>query len=56
MTINIPSIYASHFAEFFSQFDEALVELEVTGYGISLSTLEEVFMKVGHLEDEGADD
>jgi ATP-binding cassette subfamily A (ABC1) protein 3 len=56
MTINIPSIYASHFAEFFSQFDKALAELEITGYGISLSTLEEVFMKVGHLEDEEYND
>jgi hypothetical protein len=30
-----------------------LTELGVVGYGISLSTLEEVFMKVGHLDDEG---
>ena len=56
MTINIPSKYADQFADFFVGFDRECENLGVVGYGISLSTLEEVFMKVGHLEDgEGED-
>ena len=39
------------FIKFFPQFDKSLTELKVNNYGISISTLEEVFMKVGNLTD-----
>jgi len=51
MTIQIPIEYAPMFAEFFKSFDEDLESLKVISYGISISTLEEVFLKVGHLDD-----
>ena len=51
MTIQIPLVYAPKFSEFFTNFDEHLEELDVQSYGISISTLEEVFLKIGHLEE-----
>jgi ATP-binding cassette, subfamily A (ABC1), member 3 len=51
MTIQIPIEYASMFADFFKKFDEDLESLKIISYGISISTLEEVFLKVGHLDD-----
>lgn len=54
MTIQIPLEYAAKFGDFFQKFDEDLHSLKVTSYGISISTLEEVFLKVGHLDDPSA--
>ena len=51
MTLQIPLKYASNFASFFQDFDEQLQSLKILSYGISISTLEEVFLKVGHLDD-----
>jgi hypothetical protein len=49
MTIQIPVEYAQNFGSFFKSFDEDLDQLNVMSYGISISTLEEVFLKVGSL-------
>jgi hypothetical protein len=51
MIIQIPHQYSNRFGLFFTVFDENLEALGVQSYGISISTLEEVFHKVGHLED-----
>jgi ATP-binding cassette, subfamily A (ABC1), member 3 len=51
MIIQIPEEYQNKFKDFFTEFDINLDKLNVQSYGISKSTLEEVFMKVGHLED-----
>jgi ATP-binding cassette, subfamily A (ABC1), member 3 len=51
MMIIIPNHYQNLFAAFFDEFDELLDKMNVLEYGISISTLEEVFLKVGHLED-----
>lgn len=51
MTIKIPQSYSSKFANFFEKFDSSLGELNIQSYGISISTLEEVFLRIGHLED-----
>ena len=54
MTIQIPIEYAAKFGEFFKKLDQDLNSLKITSYGISISTLEEVFLKVGHLDDPSA--
>jgi hypothetical protein len=36
---------------FFKKFDQDLVSIDVANYGIAISTLEDVFHNVGHLED-----
>ena len=51
MTIKIPQAYSSKFAKFFEKFDVSLSELNIMSYGISISTLEEVFLRIGHMED-----
>ena len=54
MTIQIPQKYSTGFVKFFSKFDNDLDMLKIQSYGITISTLEEVFLKVGNLEDKAA--
>jgi hypothetical protein len=51
MTIQIPSEYAPNFGKFFENFDRDLAKIGIESYGITISTLEEVFLKVGNLTD-----
>jgi hypothetical protein len=51
MTVQIPHKYDNKFAKFFERFDQDLSKLQIRSYGISITTLEEVFLKVGHLDD-----
>ena len=54
MTFRIPVYLTPKFKEFFAQFDKDLDELLIQSYGISVTTLEEVFLRIGGLsEDEG---
>ena len=46
VTYQIPQSEAAHFRSFFEQFDTRMSEYDVTSYGISLATLEDVFMEV----------
>jgi ATP-binding cassette, subfamily A (ABC1), member 3 len=52
ITVTIPNEYAHKFSQFFEGFDNSLKQLGISSYGISLSTLEEVFLKVGKLDEE----
>lgn len=45
--MQISKQYSNRFEGFFNQFDKDLKKLKVEGYGISITTLEDVFMKVG---------
>ena len=54
MTLTIPDCYAPKFVEFFLNFDRDLEKLGIQSYGITISTLEEVFLKVGNLDDKAA--
>ena len=45
-TYRLPKGSESHFAEFFIKFDNQLSNLGVSSYGVSMTTLEEVFLKV----------
>jgi ATP-binding cassette, subfamily A (ABC1), member 3 len=49
-TYLLPKAYSKQFPEFFKKLDSHLSSLEVSSYGVSMTTLEEVFLKV-----EGAD-
>lgn len=51
ITFQIPKSYSEKFEKFFEEFDRSLNSLDIKGYGISVTTLEEVFLKVGHGEE-----
>jgi ATP-binding cassette subfamily A (ABC1) protein 3 len=48
ITYQIPTALSFKFKEFFDHFDKSLDALDVRSYGISVTTLEEVFLRVGH--------
>ena len=47
----IPKHLSEQFSKFFVDFEYAQSELGVESYSLSISTLEEVFLRIGHLED-----
>ncbi|CDW85063.1 abc transporter family protein [Stylonychia lemnae] len=51
VTFQIPQQYSVKFKDFFNEFDYDLDKLNIRSYGISVTTLEEVFLKVGHGDD-----
>ena len=53
ITFQIPVEYAPKFKQFFHDFDLSLSRLGVASYGISITTLEEVFLAVGDGRDFG---
>ena len=53
ITFKIDYTQAAQFETFFQEFDDRMEELDILSYGISMTTLEEVFLKAnGDLEDE----
>ena len=55
ITYQIPTALSYKFKEFFTFFDNDLDNLDIRSYGISVTTLEEVFLKVGHGDDSNDD-
>ena len=55
ITYQIPNALSYKFKDFFNLFDNDLDTLGIRSYGVSVTTLEEVFLKVGH-GDDGNDD
>lgn len=55
ITFQIPNALSSNFKDFFGRFDSELEKLGIRSYGISVTTLEEVFLKVGHGDDSTKD-
>ena len=53
ITFQIPVEYSPKFKEFFHNFDRMRHELGATSYGISITTLKEVFLAVGDGRDIG---
>lgn len=51
-TVKIPSHLSFKFKDFFVTLDNELSAIGVRSYGISVTTLEEVFLAVGHGEEE----
>jgi ATP-binding cassette, subfamily A (ABC1), member 3 len=50
ITFQIPNALSAKFKDFFAKFDVDLDQIGIRSYGISVTTLEEVFLKVGHGE------
>ena len=46
ISYQIPTTLSHRFTEFFGSFDADLPQLGVSSYGISITTLEEVFLKI----------
>ena len=51
MTVQIPNKYSAKFKDFFEDFDNDLTNLGIQSYGISITTLEQVFLKIGNMDD-----
>jgi hypothetical protein len=51
ISFQIPLELSSKFKQFFVEFDNSLSNLKIESYGISVTTLEEVFLRVGHGEE-----
>ncbi|BFG01721.1 ATP-binding cassette sub-family A member 3 [Drosophila madeirensis] len=53
LSYQLPDSYSSKFEEMFGQLEEQSDELHLNGYGVGITSMEEVFMKVG-AEKDGA--
>ena len=51
ITFQIPTALSYKFKDFFNHFDKELDSLDIRSYGISVTTLEEVFLRVGEGDD-----
>jgi ATP-binding cassette subfamily A (ABC1) protein 3 len=51
ISYQLPTSSSKQFKKFFSEFDEKLDELNIRSYGVGITTLEEVFLKIGHGEE-----
>ena len=47
----LPTSSASQFKQFFADFDQNLDNLGIRSYGVGITTLEEVFLRIGHGDD-----
>lgn len=52
VVFQIPTDYSSMFSTFFTKFDQSLGQLNIKGYGVAVTSLEDVFLKVGQKEDK----
>ena len=52
ISYQLPTKSSKQFKNFFHEFDEKLDELGIRSYGVGITTLEEVFLKIGHGEVE----
>ena len=48
ITYQLPYWSSSKFSKFFEKLDSQKEKLGISSYGVSLTTLEEVFLKIGH--------
>ena len=48
ISYQLPSDSQPLFKNFFEEFDQQLENLGVRSYGVGITTLEEVFLKIGH--------
>ena len=52
ISYQLPKEEADNFKKFFAEFDNNLESLNIRSYGVGVTTLEEVFLKIGHGEEE----
>ena len=50
-TLKIPNFDVEALTEFFADFDEELTTLHVDNYGMELTTLENIFLAIGHIKE-----
>jgi hypothetical protein len=53
ISYQLPHHAASKFKDFFTDLDRDLEKLKIASYGVGITTLEEVFLSIGHGEDRG---
>jgi len=56
ISYQLPSSSSGLFKNFFADFDASLDSLGVDSYGVGITTLEEVFLRIGHGEEEQEED
>jgi len=44
----IPGRASSKFKDFFNSLDSSLTKLNIGSYGVTVTTLEQIFLKIGH--------
>lgn len=52
VTYQIPQTESDKFESFFTDLDQSLRDLKIKSYGVGVTTLEEVFLRVGKQDDE----
>lgn len=56
MIFQLPQSASAVFKDFFEELDESLENLRVKSYGVGVTTLEEVFLKVGSIDEDDESD
>lgn len=56
ISFQIPRENSHKFKEFFEKFDQDLEGLQLRSYSVGITTLEEVFLKIGHGEENAGHD
>jgi ATP-binding cassette, subfamily A (ABC1), member 3 len=56
MTFQLPTESASQFKDFFNQLDQNLDRLGIRSYGVGITTLEEVFLRIAKDDKEEAEE
>jgi len=51
ISFQLPTESSIHFGSFFTDFDNNLELLNIRSYSVGVTTLEEVFLKIGHGEE-----
>ena len=52
MNFQLPNEASNLFKDFFDEMDSNLIELGIRSYGVGITTLEEVFLRIGKGDDE----
>lgn len=55
ITYQIPEAASHRFKDFFEALDKDISKYGIASYGVGITTLEEVFLKIGHGENENQD-
>ncbi len=52
IAFQLPMSQMKHFEELFSMLDQKKESLGIQTYGVSITTMEEVFLRVAHLDED----
>ena len=51
VAFKIPKDTTEDFSNFFAEFDQNMEKLGIKNYGMELTTLEKIFLEIGHLKE-----